>query len=153
MAEVVYPPGVRGTSSAVLTVYTGTDQAANTEFSETVPAGEQWQLLSVTVSLAQGATQTPQPALVIDDGTTILYLGYGSSAAMSASTTCRYTWAPGLTLTGQIGSSTTVRSNAPLPANLILSAGFRIRSITSGIGANSDYAAPAFYIVKYKVPS
>jgi len=62
----------------------GTDVAANTEFSETVPAGKAWGLLAVHVVLVQGATQTPQPILVLDDGTTDFFRGFGSSAAQAA---------------------------------------------------------------------
>lgn len=127
----------------------GTNQAANTEITETVPAGKWWHLVAFSVSLVQGITQTPQPFLVIDDGTDVILEIPGSSAAQAASTTCRYTWAPGLTLTGQIGVTTGVRSVAPLPSDLILAAGFRIKTATIGLGANSDYAAGSLYVIEY----
>lgn len=127
----------------------GTDQAANTEITDTVPANETWRLISVTVALVQGATQTPQPILVIDDGTNTIYESFGSSAAQAVSTTCQYTWAEGLALSGQVGATTNVHSNAPLPKNLILSAGWRIKTNTLGKGANTDYGAPSYYVVKY----
>lgn len=126
----------------------GTDQAANTEITETVPAGKYWTLISISVALAQGITQTPQPILVIDDGTNVLYESFGSSAAQAVSTTCRYTWAPGLTLSGQVGTTTNVHSNAPLPEGLILGPGFRIKTNTIGLGANSNYGVPALYYVQ-----
>lgn len=127
----------------------GTNPAANTEITETVTAGETWRLLAVTVALVQGATQTPQPILIIDDGTNVVFESFGSSAAQSASTTCQYTWAPGLALSGQVGSGANVHSLAPLPDGLILPAGYRIRTSTLGIGANSDYGAPGLLVVKY----
>lgn len=127
----------------------GTDRAANTEIAETVPAGKSWLLLVVSVSLVQGATQTPQPILVIDDGTDVIFESFGSSAAQAANTTCRYTWAPNLTLTGQVGATTNVHSTAPLPDDLMLPAGYRIRTSTIGIGANTDYAAPSLFYVEY----
>lgn len=127
----------------------GTDQAANTEITETVPAGVYWELLAVSVALVQGATQTPQPILVIDDGTDVLFESFGSTTAQAVSTTCRYTWAPGLTLTGQVGATTGVHSTAPLPEDLILGPGFRIKTSTLGIGANSNYGAPSLYVVEY----
>lgn len=46
----------------------GTDPAANTEIALTVPAEHSYALRSLTVPLVQGATQTPQPILVIDEG-------------------------------------------------------------------------------------
>lgn len=126
----------------------GTDVAANTEFSETVPASKHYLLLSVTVSLVQGATQTPQPILVIDDGTTVIFESFGSSAAQAASTTCQYTWAVGHTLSGQVGATTNVHSTGPLPFGLVLPPGYRIRSSTIGIGANSNYGAPSLFVVE-----
>ena len=124
------------------------DPAANAEFSQTVTAGKKWQLLSVSVALVQGATQTPQPILVIDDGTNVVFESFGSSAAQAVSTTCRYTWAPGLTLTGQVGATTNVHSTAPLPLGLTLGAGYRIRSSTLGIGAGTDYGVASLLIVE-----
>ena len=129
-------------------VVTGSDGAANTEFSETVPAGEFWLLRSVSVALVQGATQTPQPILIIDNGTTTVYESFGSSAVQAVSTTCRYTWAPGHTLTGQVGATTNVHSTGPLPEGLLLGPGWRIRTSTIGIGANSNYGAPALMVTK-----
>lgn len=126
--------------------FTGTNVAANTEFSETVPTGKFWLVEAVTVSLVQGITQTPQPTLVFDDGVNILFQGFGASSAQSASTTTRYTWAPGNTLTA--GAAATV-ATAPMPLNMVLGPGYRIRSVTIGIGANTDYAAPQIFVVQY----
>lgn len=131
-------------------VVLGTDPAANTEISETVPAGEIWRLLAVSVALVQGATQTPQPILSISDGTTTFYESLGSTAAQSASTTCRYTWAPGLVVSGQVGATTNVHSVAPLPEDMLLLPGYVIATVTVGKGANSDYGQPAFFVVKGK---
>lgn len=130
-------------------VVVGTNPAANTEVSETVPAGQTWQLLAVSVALVQGLTQTPQPILQIDDGTTVLFESFGASAAQAASTTCRYTWAAGNTVSALIGATTNVHAVAPLPEGLVLAAGSRIKTVTVGIGANSDYGAPALYVVKF----
>lgn len=115
------------------------DPAANAEFSVTVPSNKLWVVKAVSVSLVQGATQTPQPILILDDGTNPLFESFGSSAVQAVSTTCRYTWAPGLPLTGQIGATTNVHSTAPLPEGFVLKEGYRIRSSTLGIGANSNY--------------
>ncbi len=131
--------------------FAGTDRAANTEISETVPAGVVWELLAIEFTLVQGATQTPQPILVIDDGTTNLFETFGSSAAQAVSTTCVYTFGTDLQLTGQVGSGANVHSMAPIPDDLLLPAGYRIRTNTLGIGANSDYGAPSIYVVEYGV--
>jgi hypothetical protein len=143
---VGYRTGV-GTYATPLQI-NGTNVAANTEITETVTADKSWLVLAVSVSLVQGATQTPQPILVIDDGTDVIYESFGSSAVQAVSTTCRYTWAPGLTLSGQVGATTNVHSTAPLPEGFIIPAGYRIRTSTIGLGANSDYAAPSLYVVE-----
>lgn len=134
---------------AGFSVVTGSDPAANAECLVTVPAGKHYELLAVTVALVQGATQTPQPVLQIDDGATVLWEGFGASAAQAVSTTCRYSWAPGLTLTGLVGATTGVRANAPLPEKLILGPGFRVQTVTVGLGANSNYGAPVLYVAEY----
>lgn len=124
----------------------GADPAANAEFSESIPAGKIWELLAVSVSLVQGATQTPQPTLIIDDGADVVFQGYGASSAQNASVTARYTWAKDLPL-GAAGALTIV--TAPLPSGLFLPAGWRIRTSTIGIGANTNYGAPSLYVVEY----
>lgn len=124
-----------------------TNAAAGVEISHTMAAGT-WELVSVSVSLVQGITQTPQPILVIDDGTDVVFEMFGSSAAQAASTTCRYTWAPGLPLTAQVGATTNVHSTAPLPEGLILPGGWRVRTSTLGIGANTDYAVAALLVME-----
>lgn len=130
-------------------VVVGTDPAANTEVAETVPDGEFWELLAVSVLLVQGLTQTPQPVLVIDDGADVVFESFGASAAQAASTTVRYTWAPGLTLSGLVGATPNIHAVAPLPATLTLLPGWRIRTATPGLGANSNYGAPNLYLVKH----
>lgn len=127
----------------------GADPAANVEVLDTVPAGKTWELLVVSIPLVQGITQTPQPILVIDDGTNVLYEMFGSSAAQAVSTTCRYNWGPDLALTGQVGATTNVHSTAPLPSGLYLPAGYRIGTNTIGKGANTDYGVPSYVVIEY----
>lgn len=141
-------PSTRWPQGAFPLTVVGTDPAANAEFSQTVPSGELWWLVTVSVALVQGITQTPQPILVIDDGTNVIFQIPGSTAAQAVSTTCQYSWGADLQITGQIGATTNVNSSAPLPQSLVLPAGYRIRSNTVGIGANSNYGAPNFYVVK-----
>lgn len=124
----------------------GADPAANVEISDAVPAGKVWQLLSVSVSLVQGAVQTPQPSLIIDDGTNVLFQGFGASSAQNAGVTCQYTWAPDLPLSA--AGALTI-ATAPLPSGLFLPPGFRIRTVTAGKGANTDYGVPSYFVVEY----
>lgn len=144
---VHYLKTVASGSAATPTQLNGSNPAAGAEVSQTVPGGERWELKAVSVALVQGLTQTPQPILQIDDGTDVVYESFGASAAQAVSTTCRYTWAPGHTLSGLVGATTNVHAVAPLPFGLVLDAGWRIKTVTLGIGANSDYGAPSFYYV------
>jgi hypothetical protein len=125
----------------------GTDPAAGIECSDAVPAGKSWVLLAYLVDMVQGITQTPQPILQIDDGANVIHESLGCSAAQAISTTCRYIWAPAYTLTGQVGATPNIRAFAPL-AELILGAGYRVRTATLGIGANSNYGAPVLYVAE-----
>jgi hypothetical protein len=134
----------------ILKPVTGTNPAAGAEISETVPTGKWWLLKSLSVLLVQGITQTPQPILTLDDGTNVFYEAFGASNAGAASTTARYTWAEGLQLTAHIGATTNVHANGSLPpGGILLPAGYRIKTVTVGIGANSDYGAPQLLVVEY----
>jgi hypothetical protein len=117
---------------------TGTNPAANTEILETVPVGKLWLVHALAFTIVQGATQTPLPDLVIDDGTTVIYQAPCASSAMNASVTARFFIAPFLTLGA--GAANT-RINSPLPYGLMLPAGSRISTVTAGKGANTDLSA------------
>lgn len=134
------------TGAPVVKTVAGTDPAANTECSDTVPTGKTWRLLAYSVQLAQGATQTPLPSLTITDGTTTLCSFPGASAAVSASTTSQMTWAPSQVLTA--GAALTFNT-APIPFGLLLPAGYKLVTSTSGKGANTNYGAPTIWIVEY----
>lgn len=125
------------------------DPAANAEVLATVPAGKSWLLMSVSVQLVQGITNTPQPILTLDDGTNVFYESFGSSAAQAVSTTCRYTWAPDSPLTGQVGATTNVHSTAPLPEGLILGPGYRVQTNTLGLAATANYGVPVLYVCEF----
>lgn len=127
------------------------DPAAAAEVGYVVPAGSRIRLLVVTVQLVQGLTQTPQPTLVIDDGSNIVYQAPGSSdaAGQPASTTARYTWAVGLSLTARVGATPNIFAYSPLPSGLMLPEGWRIRTLTIGSGANTDYGVASLLADDY----
>ena len=129
--------------------YHGATPAANTEITEYVFPGRTWGLVGVTFTMTQGLTQTPQPILIIDDGNEVLFSALGASAAQAVSTTCRYNFGIGLVTSAVLGVTTGCLAFAPLPQGLILKPGYRIRTSTLGIGANSQYSAPTFMIVEY----
>jgi hypothetical protein len=128
----------------------GANPAANTEVADAVPAGKTWELLLVSIPLVQGITQTPQPILQLTDAADgVIAEIFGSNAAQAVSTTCRYTWGPDLPLLGQIGSGANVRSGGPLPTGIYLPSGFKIKTVTLGIGANTDYGVPSYLVIEY----
>jgi hypothetical protein len=131
--------------------FTGTNQAANTEISETVPAGKAWLLISVSVALVQGITQTPQPILILKDPSgNVVYENFGSTTAQAVSTTCRYNWiAGGPAPAGLVGATTNVHTVSCLPSDCYLPEGSTITTNTIGIGANSDYGAPQILVIEF----
>jgi hypothetical protein len=145
-------------NSAITITYSGTGVAGRNVSAPTVAGGvtgltittttegtnaKYWGLFSVSVSLAQGATQTPWPCLVIDDGANIVFQAFSGTAAMNVSTTTQHTWAPGL---AAFGAAATTANMGPLPSGFALGPGWRVRTLTTGIGANTDYAAPSLFI-------
>jgi len=135
---VTYPTQLR--------VERGTDPAAGVEVSEQVPGGRWWQLLSMRVSLVTDANVANRlVGLTFDDGTTT-YLEMIHTTAQAASVTRSHSWGPGLGF--QVGSASGYFSPLPTPP-LILGPGHRIRTVTVGLQAGDNYAAPALYVVDY----
>lgn len=131
----------------------GSDPGANTECNDSVPVGKIWRLLSYTVNLV-ATVQTPLPNLVIDDGAAEVISFPGASAASTAGVTSQFTWVPGVTLTA--GAALT-RNYSPIPPGLLLLgnsvasglAQWRIKTVTTGIGANCNYGAPTILVAEY----
>jgi hypothetical protein len=124
----------------------GANPAAGQEVNDTVPVGKWWMVLSVSVQLVQGLTQTPQPTLVFDDGANVIAQYPGCSAAQAVSTTCQYSWAADCQLSGQVGATPNIVACGPIGEAFILPGGYRIRTVTAGIGANTDYGVPRYYV-------
>jgi hypothetical protein len=135
----------------IIRSFTGTNPAANTELSETVPAGKSWLLVSVSVALVQRITQTPQPILKASDPAgNVVFESFGASAAQAVSTTCRYTWfAGGPSPAALVGATTDVHAVSCLPQDCYLPEGSTITTNTIGKGANSDYGAPQILVLEY----
>lgn len=128
---------------------TGTNPAAGTEISETVPANAVWKPLSISYSLVTATTAAdrfPQP--VLDDGTNVYYAP-PSFGAHAANLTKTYNIAD-----VEINASTsTVNVNIPLPAGIVLQSGHRFKTNTSGIQAEDNYSAPQLYVEEWHQPS
>lgn len=149
MPGVPFPPSPR-LQPRYQTV-TGVDQAANTEVGDTVPAGEWWWLIAVKVACVQGITQTPQPTLQLSDGTAVFWSSIGSTTAQSASTTVTYNWGIGVPLSGLVGGTPNIITTAPIGEFIFLPPGGIITTLTAGIGANTNYGAPVYYVCKFSI--
>lgn len=140
------PRGVPS-SLASLEAFLGSNPAAGSEISESVPAGRYWEVLAVAFTNVQGGAGTSLPDLVIDDGgSNVQYQAPCASSAQNTGVTARYFVAPGLTL-GAGGAAT--RINSPLPTGLILGPGWRIKTVTAGLSANTDYGSPMILLIEY----
>jgi hypothetical protein len=129
---------------AAIKTVVGADPAAGAEFTaEVVPAGVYWILLGATVECVQGATQTPWPSIVLDDGTNVLARSLSGTTAQNASVTTQHTWGT-MTLSG---GGAGLASTGTLPRMLLL-ASYRIRSLTGGIGANTNYGGPRYTVAE-----
>ena len=128
-------------------VITTADPAANTEIAATaVPTGVRWRLLSFTVSMAQGVTQTPRPALLIRNASAVTLALVPLSADVAASTTVQCTWARGVQAVANNVDTGSMAAPAP---DMDLTAGFDILTSTQGIGAGSDYGAATLVVEEF----
>lgn len=133
-----------GNKAKFITVLSA-DPAANNEATITVPANTYYKIISASINLVQGITQTPSPALQITDGTNVMLLANGASAATSASTTSQYNWFPGAVLTAGAGATV---NNAPIPDDLVIGPSFVISTVTAGKGAATDYGKLVLFVVR-----
>jgi hypothetical protein len=123
----------------------GTNPAAGVEISETVPTGARWKLRTFSYTLvASAAVANRLPVLTIDDGANILW-EVGNNVAQTASQTAKYRAGVGVPLTTYGALSYLL----PLPSELWLAAGSRIRTVTAAIDAGDDYGAPVYTIEEF----
>lgn len=129
-------------SPAYLRAITGTNPGAGAEVSETVPTGARWELLALQVGLVTSvAVANRFPMMQFDDGANV-YAQSSVAAAIAASTTAAIT-------AGDIGSplgATALAFTISIPAGMILSAGHRIRTLTTNLQGADDYGAPIYLV-------
>lgn len=125
---------------------TGTNPAAGAESSETVPTGARWRLLSYYIELiTSAAAGSRRPMLIVDDGTNVeAYVPHEWN--VGASSTARFTFAPGLRALSGIG---TVPAPMMIPDVTVLLAGHRVRTDTLAFDAGDNYAAPQLLVEEW----
>ncbi len=120
----------------------GTTPAAGAEITETVPTGARWAVKSFTFAFtASAAIQNRIPQVSIDDGGVSFYI-FGTAVAITAG--------QGRTITASpvSGALTDAQNNIliPMPSEIAMLAGFRIKTTTSNIQVGDQYSN-----VKYEV--
>ncbi len=128
----------------LLTVTTGSDPAAGAEWSQTVPAGESWQLSTIRYSLTTSAVAGNRlTSITFDNGTTV-FARYPSTQTEPASTTNTYTGSVDVASSGALGTEILIS----LP-RIIIPSGYRIRSLTTLLDPADDYSAPVFFYTRF----
>jgi hypothetical protein len=145
---LAWPPGKQESSVSgrgVIRSITGTNPAAGAEVSETVPTNARWRPIAVRLTLVTDATVSSRVVTVtLDDGATV-YLQVPSAVAQTASLTNSYNLGADMI---QIGAITTAIL-IPLPAELYMPAGHRIRSLTTNLQAGDNYGAPQLLVEEW----
>lgn len=128
-----------------LRVILGTNPAAGSEISETVPTGARWRLISFRYTITtSGTVANRSPVLTIDDGTNVLWETW-SNVAVTASSTVAYNAGAGAPFLAY----NTAGNLLPLPTTLELPGGSRIRTVTGNLQAGDDFAAPVYTVLEY----
>lgn len=125
----------RGLANVVSIVAPG----AGADFVVVVPAGVNWLLRSIRVSLVTAvAVANRFVTLRLDDGAGHIFADLPCGAAQAASLTQTYTWANGLT-----NVQTNNANIGGLPTEARLPGGFRILTVTGNIQAADQFSAMA----------
>lgn len=135
-------------SRGALTVYTGTDQAANTEWSETVPAGRSWRILGIRASLVTDGNAADRTVAVTFTLSSNIVFRTVSESVQTASLTHAYNIAP-------IPSRAVVALNhhVPLPfaSDWVIPAGTIIASVTNNLQATDNWGVPVFFVEEFSL--
>lgn len=121
----------------------GTNPAAGNEWSETVPTGALWQLLSASVLLTTDGTAVDRQPLLQLLIASELYFRSPVEPVIGASTNGQISWFPGALYPGTFTGGA---SPAPLPNATFLPAGSVISSATVGLTAGDNYSAPRLMV-------
>jgi len=118
---------------------------AGTDISFTVPAGLRWRIISFLAALTTSAAVANRLALlVIDDGVNNL-IGSPSNVSQVASTSETYMWGDSMQLVPPFNTL----SVAPLPSNIIIPSGFRIRTQTAGLQGGDAWSTGRMLVMQY----
>lgn len=122
----------------------GPDPAAGAEAILTVPTNLIWRIISFEVILTTDATvATRVPHMILDDGA-VTFLDIKTNADVTASETESFQWCSGIP--DDISSNPALHG---MPVDLILPAGFRVKTDTSSLQAGDNYAKPHLMVEEW----
>jgi len=128
--------------------FVGTNPAVATEITETVPTGARWRLKSIVTNLLTGAAFGGRTTtLIINDGTNDILTFLGENANAILSNIFSRFQERGQTNNIAIGGDV-----ENLGHEVIVFAGWIIKTSTSGLQGDDDYAAPILYIEEWLEP-
>jgi len=123
----------------------GVDPGAGVEASDTVPTGARWKLRGWRVQLVTDATAPVRRVhLVIDDGANILH-DFVAADTQAATLTRNYNAAPD----GFQRAAQDSEIYIPIPLDLMLFQGFRIRTVTTALAAGDNYGPTRLYVEEW----
>jgi hypothetical protein len=133
-------------SNGQIVTYTGSNPAGDgTEWSETVPTGRVWRILSIRATLVTDANAANrQVGVTLSDGTNVFFKSC-STSVQAASLTHSYTIAD---LPGAVVASAALEHQVPLPS-MLLPAGTVIASVTTAKQATDNWGAPVFCVEEF----
>lgn len=126
----------------------GTDPAAGFNFSETVPTNARWRIVSLNITFVTDATVATRVIRIAFDNGVNVFCFVEAPASQTASLTRRYVLA-GFGA-GQAAVADTI--HLPLPTEVILRAGFRVRSSVATLQAGDDIGELFFVVEEWIEP-
>jgi hypothetical protein len=130
-------------SGGVLRTIFGTNPAAGLEFSETVPSGAQWEILTIRVGFTTDANvANRRPSVQFLSGGGLVYQA-PLFTTIPASSGPALSWGQGMSYESAPGTSLLI---AGLPIGLRLLGGDIVRSVTENLRAGDDYNAPTLLV-------
>lgn len=127
--------------------FSGTDPAAGSEISETVPAGARWAIRGGTfVLVTDGTAGNRTVNIEVGDGTNILER-FGVSAVQAPGSTVRYVIVP----TGYLASQR-FSTEIILPREVVLFSGFTFSTTSSNLAVGDDFSAAQLLVEEWLEP-
>lgn len=127
-------------------IITGSNPAAGSEISVTVPNGRLWKILSLRAQLVAAAVAVSRrPHLVINDGTNDIVDAFGTIDQTTGQTR-NYTFAEFGALPDETDDNDIL---VPIPSSILLPESFVIKTQTTNLDAGDNWGAPILLVEEY----